>query len=175
MPAPTIEITTVTFGVKILRAIGDAAPGDVRTTRTDDAAENNNIDLDFYENYVPIPQLFRDAPPGVYSTVELRVADSRTASSAIEVTGRASRGGNLVAFQIKSAASVVPISVAVNTELMPRMLATTTIELDVAHLVKDIDWDTVPLTGEGTLLVGDGDPEMASVVSNVSTAFSAAQ
>lgn len=174
MPDPTIAITTVTFGVKVLRAIGDAAPGDMRTTRTDDEAENN-IDLDFRDGYVPIPQLFRDAPPGVYSTVELRVADSRTALSAIEVTGRASRGGNLVPFQIKSAASIIPISVAVNTELMPRMLATATIQLDVAHLVKDIDWDAVPLTGEGTLLVGDGDAEMASVVSNVATAFTAAQ
>jgi hypothetical protein len=174
MPDPTIEITTVTFGVKILRAIGDAAPGDMRTTRTDDD-DNNNIDLAFANSLGPVPQLFREAPPGVYSTVELRIADSRTASSAIEVTGRASRGGNLVPFEIKSATSIVPISIAVYTELMPRMLSTATIELDVAGLVKNIDWDTVPLTGGGTLAIGDGDSAMASVVSNVATAFAAAQ
>ncbi|MBA3498904.1 MAG: hypothetical protein M4D80_27450 [Myxococcota bacterium] len=173
MPEPTIEITRVTIGVKNLRAIGDAAPGDLRTTRTD--AEPNNIDLDFYDSFVPVPQLFRDAPPGVYSSVELRVADSRLASAAIDVLGRASRGGNLVPFEVKCALSEVPITIAVNTVLMPRMLATTTIEVDVAWLVKDIDWDAVPLTAEGRLFVGDGDPEMASVVSNVATAFSAAQ
>jgi hypothetical protein len=174
MPAPTIEITRVTFGVKLLRAIGDAAPGDMRTTRTDDEP-SHNIDLEFANSLGPVPQLFRDAPPGVYSTLELRIADSRQAAAAIEVTGRASRGGNLVPFEIKSASSIVPIAVAVNTELMPRMLATATIQLDVAHLVENIDWDNVPLTGEGILFVGDGDAEMASVVSNVATAFKAAQ
>jgi hypothetical protein len=145
----------------------------MRTTRTD--AAPNNIDLDFHDGFVPIPQLFPEAPPGVYSSVEIRVGDSRLASAAIDVLGRAARGGNLIPFEIKSELLDVPISVVVNTELLPRVIATTTIELDVERLVKDIDWDDVALTGEGVLFIGDGDPEMSSVLSNVATAFSAAQ
>ena len=173
MPDSKVEINYVLVSVKTLRAIGDAAPGDMRTTRTD--AAPNNIDLDFHDGFVPIPQLFPEAPPGVYSSVQLQISDSRLASAAIDVIGRASRGGNLIPFEVKSALSEVPINIAVNTVLMPRVIGTTTIEVDVARLVKDIDWDSVPLTTEGRLFVGDGDPEMASVVSNVAAAFSAAQ
>jgi hypothetical protein len=167
MPQATVEITRLVIGMKTIRAIGDAAPGDMRTTRTD-------LELEWRDNLMPVPHLFPMAPPGVYSTVELRVGDSTKSAAAIDIVGRATRGGNLVPFEIESQTSEVPISIAVSTVLTPRTIATTTIEVDVAALVEDIVWDSVPLTTEGRLYIGDGDPGMASVVSEIATAFASA-
>ena len=167
MPEATVEITKVVIGMRTIRAIGDAAPGDMRTTRTD-------VELEWRDNLMPIPHLFPMAPPGVYSMVELRVGDSSKSAAAIDIAGRATRGGNLVPFEIENLVSEVPIAITVNTVLPPRMIATTTIAVDVAALVEDIDWDSVPLTAEGRLYIGDGDPGMASVVSHIATAFTSA-
>lgn len=165
IPEQGVEITLAVLGVQTIRAIGDAAPGDVRTTRT------NLKDHEWSENTVPIPQLFPLAPPGVYSTIELRVADSSVSSAAIIIGGRVTRGGNVVPFEIQSTSTDVAIEVNVNTVLAPRQLATTTVAVDFGKVIGDIDWATVPLTTDGRLFIGDGDADMASVVANLKIAF----
>jgi hypothetical protein len=165
MPASNIEITRVVLGMTTLRAIGDAAPGDLRTTRTD------LDEMEWRDNLVPIPQLFPTAPPGVYSMVDLRIADSPLSSVAISINGRAARGGNLIPFEIQNLTADVGVAISINTVLTPRQYVTTTIELDVPALVQDIDWDAVPLTTEGRMFIGDGDAGMSTVVSRLPTAF----
>lgn len=165
MPDPTVEITQVLIGIMTMRAIGDAAPGDVRTTRT------NLRDFVWNETDTPNPELFSLAPPGVYSTIELRVADSTVSSAAMIIGGRATRGGNLLPFEIQSTTADITIPISVNTILTPRQLATTTIAIDFAALIADIDWETVPVTPDGRLFIGDGDARMASVVGKLATAF----
>ena len=164
MPTADVEITKVVLGATQIRAIGDAAPGDMRTTRP-------SYEFEWRDNLMPIPFTFRNAPPGLYSTVELRVSDSEDSSSAISVLGRARRAGDLVPFEITSLAASVPITVAVDTVLPPREIAVATIEVDVAMLIAAIDWDGVPLTGDGRLYVTDGDAPMASVVAALGSAF----
>ncbi|HLL20889.1 MAG TPA: hypothetical protein VK427_02110 [Kofleriaceae bacterium] len=164
MAAPTVEILSVTIGMKSLRAIGDSAPGDLSTTRLD-------RELVWSETRTPIPQLFPHAPPGLYSRVEIRIADWPAASAAIGVTGRAVRAGTLVPFEIKGESIDVPIDVVVNTQLQPREFVISTIQVDVAALVRDIDWNTVPLTGDGKIVIGDGDPALAGVVSRLPMMF----
>jgi hypothetical protein len=168
MPAPNIEIERLVLGMTSIRAIGDAAPGDVRTTRTDlDAFE-------WADNFVPIPYLFPMAPPGLYSMVELHIAKCGECDAAIIISGHTARGGERVFFEVRSSQADASIGIKVNTELSPRTIATTTIAVDVAALVADVDWNAVPLTADGKLLINDGDPGMASVVTRVATAFSAA-
>lgn len=165
-----VMIETVTVGVTMLRAIGDAAPGDMRTTRTD-SDDRPVPPFDWKDNLNPAPLLFEDAPPGMYSTLELRIADSLRAPAAVIITGRAPRGGNLVPFEIKALAATVSASVDVNTLLPPRGMETMTIQLDVGSLVDDIDWDLIPLSGEGRLFIGDGDPQMSKMTSQIAGAF----
>lgn len=162
-----VVIERLVLGVTMLRAIGDAAPGDVRTTRTDDKLPA----FEWKDSQNPVPHLFPDAPPGMYSTVELRVADSIHADVAVSVSGRVPRGGNVVPFEVTSIVANVPISVAVTTLLPPRGIETTTIEVDVADLVEDIDWGQVPLSGEGRLFIGDGDAQMSKMTSQIAGAF----
>jgi len=164
MPVSNIEITKVVVGATSIRAIGDAAPGDLRTTWT-------AYSFEWRDNLMPIPILFRDAPPGVYSELELHVDDSMASSVAINVIGRALRNGNLVPFEIDNSDASVPVAIAISTVLAPRVIATTTIEVDIADFVDDVDWDAVPLTTDGKLYIGDGDPQMANVVKNIAGAF----
>jgi hypothetical protein len=162
-----VVVERVVLGITMLRAIGDAAPGDLRTTRTEDKLG----DFDWRDGLSPIPHLFEEAPPGMYSTVELRIAKSMRADAAVDIFGRVPRAGNLVPFEIKAVAPNVSISVDVNKVLPPRGLETITIQLDVESLVEDIDWSAVPLTGDGRLFVGDGDPEMSKMTSQITGAF----
>lgn len=166
--ADNVDINYVLFGTKTLRLIGDAAPGDLRTTRTDVQFEWR---VEPNGPVVPVPQLFGMAPPGMYSTLDLRVGDTEKTAAALLVRGRVSRGGNFVPFEIQSVAADVPVGVSVSMALPPRTLATLTIELDVAKLVDDVDWDAVPLTGEGNLFIGDGTPQMSAVTSEIAGAF----
>jgi hypothetical protein len=160
-------IERVVLGVTMLRAIGDAAPGDVRTTRTDDKLSA----FEWKDGQNPVPHLFPEAPPGMYSKVELRIADSIHADAAVDISGRVPRGGNVVPFQIKTLVAAVPISIDVNVVLPPRGTETVTIEVDVADLIEDIDWGTVPLTGDGRLFIGDGDPQMSKMTTKIDDVF----
>jgi len=174
MPTSNVEISYVLISVKTLRAIGDAAPGDVRTTRTDPDLDPMVWQASPTGPLVPVPHLFPQAPPGVYSTIELRIDDSSLSAAAFDITGRVTRGGNLVPFEIQSRMTELSVEIAVMTVLPPRELATASISVDVAELIEDVDWDSVPLTGEGRLFIGDGDPNMADVISELATAFKSA-
>jgi hypothetical protein len=107
----------------------------------------------------------------MYSKVELRIADSIHADAAVDISGRVPRGGNVVPFQIKTLVAAVPISIDVNVVLPPRGTETVTIEVDVADLIEDIDWGTVPLTGDGRLFIGDGDPQMSKMTTKIDDVF----
>jgi hypothetical protein len=168
MPSSDVEIQRVVLGSVLVRVIGDAAPGDVRTTRS-------NFKFDFDPN--PVPITFVDAPTGLYSMLDLRIArvaePPAQASDACNIFGRVVRAGNSVKFEIKNTTADVSVAIPINTDLAPRELDTTSIEVDVASLISGIDWDAVPLTGEGNLFIGDGDPQMAGVVAKLATAFRA--
>ena len=166
MPNVDVEITKVTMGARSIRAIGDAAPGDMRTTRS-------SYEFEWRDNLMPIPLTFTSAPPGLYSTVELDVADSDASTTALTILGRTRRGGDLVPFEIESTAANVPITVPVETVLPPREIAIVSIEVDVAALIATVDWTMVPLTGDGRLYMTDGDPQIDGVIAAIATAFSA--
>ena len=166
MPDVDVEITKVTMGARAIRAIGDAAPGDMRTTRS-------SYEFEWRDNLMPIPLTFSAAPPGLYSTVELDVADSDASTTALTILGRTRRAGDLVPFEIVNFTANVPITVAVETVLPPREIAVVSIEVDVAALIAAIDWSAIPLTGDGRLYMTDGDPQMDSVIAAVATAFAA--
>jgi hypothetical protein len=120
---------------------------------------------------MPIPLLFRDAPPGVYSELDLHVVKSVESADALNITGRALHNGTLVPFEIDSNDIEVPVSVTITAQLAPRTITTLTIEVDVASLVDDVDWDAVPLTTDGKLFIGDADAQMSNVVPNLTGAF----
>lgn len=163
-----VAIERVLVGAKLMRVLGDAAPGDVRTTRT-------GIDFEWKVTStgptVPIAHLFELAPPGMYSTLELRVGDDDETEAAFIMGGRVSRNGNVVPFEIKTLSADLPITVPITLTLPPRMQQTLTIQLDTPSLVEDVDWDAVPLTGEGNLFIGDGDAQMAKVTTELANAF----
>lgn len=159
MPTPSVELRVVSLHMSTIRVLGDSAPGDMRTTRTD-------AEFIWQESLGAVPQLFKLAPPGVYSEVELDLGGER----AIHATGYAVRGGNLLPFEIQSNGEL-SVNIAVNTLLAGREFATTKIEVDVASFIEDIDWDAVPITTDGRLFIGDGDSAMPGVLAKVPPAF----
>lgn len=71
-----LQLTYASLRWRDFRAIGDAAPGDFRTT----AAE---LDLEWAQDVVPAPLVFDSAPPGVYSTVQARVEHYSVAGTVV--------------------------------------------------------------------------------------------
>jgi hypothetical protein len=161
-----VEITKVVIGATSIRAIGDAAPGDMRTTRL-------SYEFEWRDHLVPIPFKFPEAPPGVYSMIDFHVADSELSSVAVGILGRVRRAGTLVPFEVQNQTASVTVTIPIDVVLVPRTGAIATIELDVAALVDGIDWDAVPLTADGTLYIGDADAAMPGVITRVATAFTA--
>jgi hypothetical protein len=167
MVGEEIEIELLEIGALMLRAIGDSAPGDHRTT-----FPKPDASFLFQSGAPAVPLLLPEAPPGLYSAVEMHVADTEASlHGAVYMLGRVRRGGTVVPFEIKNVASDVKVNVAVAVALVPREFATATVELDAAELVEDIDWDNVAITGDGKLYIGDGDGEMPRLVSAIPTAF----
>lgn len=138
-----------------IRAIGDAAPGDARTTQLD-------YRLRWREDDTPEAINFEEAPVGLYSSVGLRLAESGD-RVAFVLRGTTTRQGQLVDFEIESTAAL-DLSVTVDEMLSPGGAATIQLTLEASDLVIGIDWDAQPLDG-GKIAIGDGDAAMTQVIS----------
>lgn len=127
-----------------VRAIGDAAPGDPRTTRAE-------VTLELDPEASADPVVFEDAPPGRYSRVEGRVKRLRV-TGAVDVD-------ELTPFVIddeppRPVTFSFPLA---GVELPAGGERTVTIGVELIELVEPIDWTAAPLTPEGYRIDGDSD------------------
>lgn len=147
-----------------VRAIGDAAPGDARTTRFDYRLRWEGSDR-------PEPIRFEDAPVGLYSSVDLDLAADGESVS-IEIAGECTRNGSRVDFEIESDAAL-SIAITTNEMLAPGGAAAIEIAVAIEAAVAVIDWDAQPLDGEGDVVIGDGSAAMTQILAALRTSFSA--
>jgi hypothetical protein len=140
-----------------LRAFGDSAPGDARTTAA-------SLDM-AYAAGLPAPRLtYPMAPPGLYSRLDLTVAS-------YHMTGTA-RGSdnNTHPFDILDTA---PLSVSVALVAVELVAGTTlTVPVDVRpDFVSSIDWSSVTPDAGGVLRLTTGDPRLANARSQLATSI----
>lgn len=87
-----LTVTYAVFRVDSLRVIGDAGPGDPRTSQTDFVVR---WDSDSHPDAI----LFSDAPTGLYSKVTVQ-ADGHLVDDSYEIDGKVALNGQTQEFQI---------------------------------------------------------------------------
>ena len=151
-----VTLTRARFGLKSLRVVGDAGPGDPRTTAS--ALEMGFAWSGAEERPSSIP--FDEAPPGLYSQVAL-VFDSLTSDSdAYELRGEIELGGDDYEFRIEDSRPLT-FNVAIDEMLSPGEQATIMLRINFTHALDSIDWSNVD-TNDGRKELDDGDSQMST-------------
>ncbi|HUS67858.1 MAG TPA: hypothetical protein VMZ28_25155 [Kofleriaceae bacterium] len=167
-------LDAVRVDLEEVRAIGDSAPGDERTTRA-------AVELDWYAageeeeegeeetdaNNDPVRVTFADAPPGLYSLVLAQVVRYR-------VRGTVVVDAETREFEIDDEP---PSDLAISVDLdglvlEPDAIREVELAVAVADAVAELRWDEVTPDGDGDLKVDENDGEhIAPVRDAVEQAF----
>lgn len=152
---PVIDEVVLTL-VQV-RAIGDAAPGDERTSADELAlswADGDTEELEF-------PQ----APPGFYAQLLAELAS-------YEIEGTLQVSGDRVPFRIAESGANIEIAVGLDgLALEPGMDRTVTITVDLGDVVEAVDWDSVPAGDDGVRRLSAESEAMVEVRQRLQDAF----
>lgn len=154
VPGPAsalLELTEVHLTASSLRVVGDAAPGDPRTTQGELTLE--------WGDRAPPPSLFEVAPAGRYGLIEIGVGGDH---EAYEVHGRVEVGGVWSRFEIHDEVAL-GITVATDFVVGPGPQTTQLIEVDLAAVAAAVDFAQVPLDAEGVRALTPSDPQIDAV------------
>ena len=155
-------ITSATFSVANLRIVGDAGPGDPRTFV-------DHVGLEWVDGKVPAPIAFPAAPLGKYSRVAFNL-EAEDTSPAFVIIGTVSiQGAPAVPYEL-SASSEIAIAFDIDVELSARADATVGVGVDLAKIVKAVDFATLPVIG-GKRVLGQDDAQAPAVSAQVIDAF----
>jgi hypothetical protein len=151
-----VTLTRARFGLKSLRVVGDAGPGDPRTTAS--ALEMGFAWSGAEERPSSIP--FDDAPPGLYSQVAL-VFDALTSDGdAYELRGMVEVSGEDYEFRIEDN-NPLTFNVAIDEMLSPGEQAAIRLRINFTHALDSIDWQNVD-TSDGRKELDNGDSQMST-------------
>jgi len=150
--------------VRDVRALGDAAPGDTRTSL-------DHTDLDLDQGKTDTIQ-FDKAPPGRYSSFEFVVDRPSDSDYAWRMDGSTQVNGTGWSFEIEDDHAQT-ISLPIDVTLDAGQTATIQVQVQVNPICEPIDWSQVPPDGD-MLELGDNDPQAAGARSRFATAFSIA-
>lgn len=134
-----------------VQLVGDAAPGDERTTR-------GRTELEWSAGNTPAPTEFPEAPPGLYARLELGVGGS---AETIEIDGEVDLGGVWTRFEIEDEAPNA-VSLPLAVDVRPGEVTTLPLEIDVAAVLAVVPFAELPVHDDH-LELGRDDPRMAAV------------
>jgi hypothetical protein len=151
-------LVSTTIDLVSVRAIGDSAPGDERTTR-------DELELE-WEKTSTLALWFADAPPGIYSSLLASV-------TAFTLVGTVEVRGDVYPFLIEDEP---PSPLSVSVALMGVRLDAgadelVTIDVDLDDVVKEVDWPSLEPGPGGVLLVDDDYDEIDKVRTEMADAF----
>lgn len=171
LPGPItskLELDQVVINASYVKAFGNAATGDARTTTSD-------YTMRWKGTEVPAPIRFDEAPVGYYGSIELRIARVPSDSDAFDLEGDAEKtvGTEEVRypFNIDSKDIVLTVTVPVQLNLDAGSDATIVIAVDLARLVNMIDFDLVAVDNSELVIDDVNLAEMPVVTSALQAAF----
>ena len=108
----SVSVSRAQFQIDTLRIIGDAGPGDPRTTA-------NNLVALWQHDIDPSPTSFKEAPIGLYSKVSLAI-DGHLVNDSVEIDGtiQIPSGGTTHPFAIRDR-NILPIALDMDKTLAP--------------------------------------------------------
>jgi len=161
------ELEEVRIDLENVRAVGDAAPGDSRTTRDQLRLEWYGGDDDGGEpaNNEPVLVTFDQAPPGLYSNVYAELTDYRMQGKVVVETNERD-------FDIDDSPST-PLAISIplgGVTLEAGETRHVSIDVSCADAVRETRWDEVG-EEDGNLVVDSGSPQIAAVRETMQAAF----
>lgn len=157
-----LTIESATFAFDNLKVIGDAGPGDTRTTaslfqaRFDSSGSPATID-------------FPDAPPGLYSKVSLQI-DGHLITSSFRIKGQVKVNGTFVPYEIEDH-NAISLSLDIDRMLQPGGTATINLLVKWHDALAGVDYTTLHFD-DNHLELGTNDAQMSTFVSRLTQSFS---
>jgi len=152
-----LVIDEVVLTLVQVRAIGDSAPGDERTSADQlvlSWAGGEAEELDF-------PQ----APPGFYAQLLAELAS-------YEIAGTVQISGDRVPFRIAESGANLEIAIGLDgLELEPGMDRTVTITVELGDVIEAVEWDQIPEGDDGVLRVSPESAYMQTVREQLQDSF----
>jgi len=145
-----LTLESATFAFDNLRVIGDAGPGDPRTTAT-------TFPIKWDATTSPAPIDFPDAPTGLYSKVSFQI-DGHLTTSSVHLKGQVDLGGTWVPYKIEDG-DALSLSLDINRTLDPGGSQTIGLLVKFHDALTSIDFSTLPFD-DGALQLETGDPQM---------------
>ena len=160
-----VRIATATLQLTELRLLGDAAPGDARTSRT-------ALTLAWGAGSAPPPLVFDQAPPGLYSELEfgLSADDGEDNAQAFDVTGQVKLNGELVPFTLGVTFDLT-VSVPLSIDLAAGTSESFTVRADLGHVIDAVHWQDLPLVGGARVLDDSATAEVDNARKALGEAF----
>jgi hypothetical protein len=152
-------IASMTFRVANLRVIGDAGPGDNRTSI-------DTLMLQWQTGVQPSPISFVDAPSGLYSRVVLLV-DGNLVDYSYELAGTTKLSGMTLPYQIHDR-SPLGISLDTSTMLDPEHGASLGITIHIDQALQSLDFSKLD-NENGTLVLDTFDDAMSDFRTKMTT------
>lgn len=130
--ADGVTINSARFAFDSLRVIGDAGPGDLRTTaRTFEVRWEKDRDP-------PAAIEFADAPTGLYSQVALQV-DGHLIDNSYEIRGTIQVNGNDVEYRIEDDGTL-PVTLMIDKMKSPGSAVTLVVDVDFVKAINSVDF-----------------------------------
>jgi hypothetical protein len=146
-----VTVSHLLFRIANLRVIGDAGPGDDRTSA-------DSFQVEWAQGMTPAPETFAMAPSGLYSHLVF-LADGNLVDYSYEIEGTAKVDGNVTNFKIHDR-SPLPVSLDTSTTLEPNQATSLAIVVRVDQALTSLDWSKLNNQG-GTLTLDTFDDAMS--------------
>jgi hypothetical protein len=156
-----VRIDEVRVFLRNVRAIGDSAPGDSRTSRA-------SLELEWHEGSFPPPLAFPLAPPGLYSRLEATLGGEE---QHYDLRGTATLADSSVhPFEVSGEESRAAVSITLTGLMVNDDVVVATISLDLSFLAA-VDWDAVWQERGELKIGGEEDPRSAAITAALANAF----
>lgn len=144
----TLELAVFKFDN--LKVIGDAGPGDPRTTA-------NAFEAKWDSQSSPAPIDFVNAPTGLYSKVSFQI-DGHLINDSYVMKGHVTVGGTSYSYEVEDR-NALSLSLDCSRQLAAGGTGTITLKFAFHDALQGVDWTNVPNDG-GQFELGTSDPQM---------------
>ena len=156
-----VTVQGAVFRIDSLRVIGDAGPGDPRTSQTDFVVRWGSDEH-------PDPILFADAPTGLYSKVTVQ-ADGHLVDYSYEIEGKVDVNGTTEDFMIHDR-DALTANIDISTMLEPATEAQIPIRVRIDDALGVVDFSQLDYD-EGHLELDTFDAQMAAFRDKLAASF----
>ncbi len=158
-PVGQVTIAELHAHLRDIRALGDAAPGDSRTS-----LDHTDIDLQKSSDVTTVR--FDKAPPGRYSTFAFQVEAPTDLDHSWWMRGSDATAGGFEVDDSRDLAMSLPLSL----DLAAGTTTVVTVSISVDHLCDGVDWTVLPRDDGSYILDGDSS-QLAAVHDRFAAAF----